>query len=73
MALSITSLERIFQFKNGNADITLQDPNPDMSPEAVMDFYSGTYPELTTATIDGPNIINDRVVYKFKTTIGTKG
>jgi len=73
MALSITSLERVFQFKNGNADITLPDPNPDMSPDAVMDFYSGTYPELTTATVDGPNIKNDRVVYKFKTTIGTKG
>jgi len=73
MALSVTSLERIFQFKNGNADITLQDPNPDMTPDAVMDFYSGTYPELTTAAVHGPQIKNDRIVYKFKTTIGTKG
>jgi len=73
MALSVTSLERIFQFKNGNAEITLQDPNPAMSPDEVMDFYSGTYPELTTATVHGPEINKDRVVYKFKTTIGTKG
>ena len=71
--MTITSLERIFMFKNGSAKITLQDPNPDMSPNGVMDFYSGTYPELTTATVHGPEIENDRVVYRFKTTIGTKG
>ena len=69
----IKSLERVFEFKNGCADIALQDPNPDMQPNEVMDFYSNTYPELTTATVHGPEIENDRLVYRFKTTIGTKG
>ena len=32
-----------------------------------------TYPELTTATVHGPEWENDRTVYRFKTTIGTKG
>jgi PRTRC genetic system protein C len=73
MSLSVTSLERVFCFKNGSADLTLPDPNPDMLPTEVMDFYSGTYPELTTATVHGPEIENDRLVYRFKTTIGTKG
>ena len=73
MALSVTSLERVFKFKNGDAKITLPDPNPAMQPVEVMDFYSHTYPELTTATVHGPEIRDDRIVYRFKTTIGTKG
>ena len=73
MSLSITTLERVFKFKNGCAAITLQDPNPAMSPDEAMDFFSNTYPELTTAAVHGPKIENDRVVYHFKTTIGTKG
>lgn len=73
MSLSVSSLERTFKFKNGETKITLQDPNPEMSPEEVMDFYSGNYPELTTATVHGPEIENDMIVYRFKTTIGTKG
>ena len=73
MALTVTTLERVFKFENRNAEMALQDPNPAMSPEEVMDFFSNTYPELTTATVHGPQIENDRVVYHFKTTIGTKG
>lgn len=38
-----------------------------------MDFYSMTYPELTTATLGGPVIEDDCTVYEFKTTVGTKG
>jgi PRTRC genetic system protein C len=71
--LSVSSLERVFRFKNGSAEISLQDPNPVMQPAEVMDFYSNTYSELTTATVQGPEIENDRIVYQFKTTIGTKG
>ena len=73
MSLLITSLERVFTFKNGSAEITLHDPNPAMQPDEVMDFYSNSYPELTTATVHGPEIKKDKVVYHFKTTIGTKG
>ena len=39
----------------------------------VMDFYSMTYPELTTATVHGPEWEDDKAVYRFKTTIGVKG
>lgn len=73
MSLSITSLERSFQFRNGNTDVILNDPNPAMLPAEVMEFFSHTYPELTTASVQGPEIENDRIVYHFKTTIGTKG
>jgi len=38
-----------------------------------MDFYSGTYPILTTAKIEGPEITGDEIEYRFITTLGTKG
>lgn len=68
-----TQLERIFFFENDGAIVELADPSPEMMPEAVLNFYSQTYPELTTANIDGPEINNDRVEFHFITNIGTKG
>ena len=56
-----------------STEMELADPDSNMSPSEVMDFYSMTYPELTTATVHGPEWENDRTVYRFKTTIGTKG
>ena len=50
MALAVNGLERAFTFEKGNETITLSDPNPSMTPEQVMNFYAGTYAELTTAT-----------------------
>lgn len=66
-------LERIFSFRYKEQDITLADPSPLFSPEAVLNFYAQTYPILTTATIEGPVINNDAVQYKFVSQIGTKG
>nr|DAF32743.1 MAG TPA: Prokaryotic Ubiquitin [Caudoviricetes sp.] len=69
MALQINNYKRVF--KHGSA--TLADPNPEMSPEEVMNFYSNQYPELTTSNVHGPKIDGDSAVYTFKTTVGTKG
>lgn len=73
MALEITGLNRRFTFRRSTETVMLADPAPSMSPDAVMNFYANTYPELTTATVHGPNIENDEAVYEFRTTIGTKG
>lgn len=73
MALEINELKRVFKLKKGNTELELGDPDSSLSLNEVMDFYSMTYPELTTATVHGPEIQNDRAVYQFKTTIGTKG
>lgn len=62
-----------FKMKKNSTEMELADPDSNMSPSEVMDFYSMTYPELTTATVHGPEWENDRTVYRFKTTIGTKG
>lgn len=73
MALVINGMERHFSFKRSNETVNLSDPNPADLPEAVMSYYANMYPELTTATVFGPEIKNDIVIYEFKTTIGTKG
>ena len=69
MALNVTGMKRVFKF--GSRE--LEDPNKNMSPDEVMQFYSATYPELTTSTVHGPKMEGDKAVYEFKTTVGTKG
>lgn len=73
MPLVVNGMERSFAFKKGTEQIELSDPNTSDSPEAVMSYYSNIYPELTTASVHGPVIKEDKAVYEFKTTIGTKG
>ena len=73
MALEITGLQRVFKMKRNSTEMELADPDSNMSPSEVMDFYSMAYPELTTATVHGPELEDDKTVYRFKTTIGTKG
>lgn len=69
MALNLTGLKRVFKFGGR----TLSDPDKSMTPDEVMNFYAGTYPELTTSNVHGPKVENDKAVYEFKTTVGTKG
>ncbi len=71
--LITNQLPRIFRFEYQGAEVVLTDPQQDFSPESVLNFYSPTYPILTTAKIEGPEIKNDQVEYKFVTTLGTKG
>ena len=73
MALDIKGLKRVFILKKENDTLTLEDPDSRMSLSEVTDFYSINYPELTTATLHGPELEEDRAVYRFKTTKGTKG
>lgn len=72
MAIQKTQLKREFVI-DGKSKTVLPDPDPNMSPDQVMTFYSNTYPELTTSAVHGPTYDNDKVVYRFKTTVGTKG
>ena len=72
--LVATELERKFNYTVKGQNVTLNDPDPKMSPEAVMNFYSNTYPELISAKITGPEIKNDALIYSFGTAVmGTKG
>lgn len=66
--MKIEVAERSFQY-NG---VTLTDPGAAMSPEQVRDFYSAMYPEITTATIEGPEERSGKLLYTFRRAVGTK-
>lgn len=69
MAIEVTGLVRIFKYK-GNV---LADPAPEMTADEVLQFYSNSYPELTTSNVHGQLNEQGAMEYEFKTTIGTKG
>lgn len=77
--LVANELSRVFILKDDNGDIRLTDPSEGLdpqaalSPQAVMNFYAQTYPILTTAKIQGPEIRDDEIQYEFVSTLGTKG
>lgn len=73
MTPEIKGLKRKFIITIGGNKVPLADPDPARSPEQVMSLYANQYPELTTATVDGPHYSDDGIEYLFKTTIGTKG
>lgn len=73
MALEISNLSRVFTFKKNGTTITLVDPDPELTPEEVLQHYSGQYPELTTATFEEPKVVGDNSVFSILTTVGTKG
>jgi PRTRC genetic system protein C len=69
MPVETRVLARSFSY-NG---LKLGDPDPDLTPEQVRDLYSATYPEITTAVIEGPDATGTTLHYKFTRAIGTKG
>jgi PRTRC genetic system protein C len=71
--LEVKELPRVFLFKHDGQELRLTDPEPSFTEEDVLNFYSPTYPALTTARVEGPVIEGDEIQYKFVTTIGTKG
>ena len=62
-------LSREFSY-NG---VKLPDPNPTMTPEEVRQFYATQYPDITTASITGPEAEDDKLRYSFARAIGSKG
>ena len=61
MALDIKGIKRVFKLKKGNSTLVLEDPDSRMSLTEVTDFYSMNYPELTTATLHGPEFEEDQI------------
>jgi len=64
-----TRMSRDFSY-NG---VKLPDPNPAMTPEEVRQFYATQYPDITTASITGPEAEGDKLRYGFARAIGAKG
>lgn len=76
--MQVKTLSRFFKYTPRSGDkstIELPDPNPNYNIDKVMEHYAGAYPELSNAVVvksDDPGE-EDRIVYEFKTTLGTKG
>lgn len=71
--LLATQLERVFLFHDKGQEIRLTDPEPKWSVQAVLNFYSNTYPILATSKVSAPVIKEDTVQYRFESVMGTKG
>jgi PRTRC genetic system protein C len=69
MAIKVEKMTRDFVFNN----IHLPDPNPDLPIEQVLAIHAVTYPEITTAAIEGPEMKGNKIVYTFSRAVGTKG
>jgi PRTRC genetic system protein C len=67
--INVSELSRVFIFNGAK----LPDPGPQLSVEEVRSIYVNTYPELTTATIEGPAPIDRTMQYTFVRAVGVKG
>ena len=53
--------------------LELPDLDSRMTPEQIRDAYSNLYPEITTASIEGPEVVDGVLRFKFTRALGTKG
>jgi PRTRC genetic system protein C len=67
--MQIDRLTRLFSYTG----LQLPDPDERMTPEQVRDFYASSYPEITTASIEGPDVSDGKLNFKFTRALGTKG
>lgn len=67
--MQVTAMRREFRF-NG---VRLPDPNPKLDVEQVREIYSTQYPEIATASVNGPESAGERLIYHFERAIGSKG
>lgn len=69
MSVQVEELARVFRY----ASMELADPGPHLSPEEVRDIYSASFPELATASIEGPEVTQGKLIYEFRRAAGSKG
>ncbi|MEO9849243.1 MAG: PRTRC system protein C [Reichenbachiella sp.] len=68
-------LTRQFIIKDrSKKEIILDDPNPSFNAQQVLEHYSRPYPQLAVAKVPSkPKLEDDKMIYVFETTVGTKG
>jgi len=69
--IEVSKLSR--EFLDAKTNATYTDPNYGWTPEQVKDFLANQYPHLTNAKIEGPELMSNKIKYKFVTSVGTKG
>lgn len=68
-SLKVETLHREF-FYNGTR---IPDPAPAMSVEQVRELLTPSFPEIATATLEGPEDTGTALRYSFSRAIGSKG
>jgi len=63
------NLPRVFRYNS----VDLDDPGPEHDAVDVRNLYAATYPEITSAAIEGPEQKDGKLVYTFRKAVGTKG
>jgi PRTRC genetic system protein C len=53
--------------------LELADINEQLTPEQVRDSYCSLYPEIVNASVEGPEVVDGALQYKFSRILGTKG
>ncbi len=66
---AVAQLPRVFRYNS----VELEDPGHEHDPVDVRNLYSATYPEITAAAIEGPEVKDGKRVYTFRKAVGTKG
>lgn len=69
MTIETRALVRTFRYNS----VDLPDPGAQYSTEEVRDLYAATYPEITSAAIEGPEEADGKLQYTFRRAVGTKG
>lgn len=69
MAVVEKTIKRVFKY-NG---ISLQDPNPEKTPDQVRALFAPAYPELLNAVVEGPVTKAGVSTYTFTRAAGAKG
>ncbi len=67
--MHVEHTQRSFRYSG----LVLPDPDPSLGIEAVRSVYASTYPEIVTAAVSGPELVDGKQVYTFQKAIGTKG
>ena len=68
--MRIERTRREFRYAGG---LILPDPDRSLDVEAVRSVYCTAYPQIATAAVSGPEVVDGKLVYTFKTAVGTKG
>ena len=74
MAELVITRKRAFSFKDDkDKPVTLPDPDPSMTLDEVLEFYSSQYPSMLNATASTPKEVNGVTVYSISKEYKEKG
>jgi PRTRC genetic system protein C len=69
MAAKVKPVVRQFKY----AGVSLPDPNAAWTVDQVRDVLALQFPEISTASVSGPQAVAGKMVYTFDRAVGVKG